>query len=209
MIEALLEKLNNNINLVQCIVQISISLVAIGIPAIIAIVAIRKTAKESRISSVHNYMVDCIIDSIRIINRPLKLLEGISNKVFYERIPERDFIETAYDRYWREIKLISEEFSIIQNKQKFLLPNKLYRVMQKLINRLNEAREESKHLMPKNKVYPDTDDLKTIIKEANKLYVEFVNTARGYIGIDNLASLKNNNIGNILQHIEGERSDYE
>ena len=208
MLETLFEKLNSNINLVQCIVQISISVVAIGIPAIVAIVVIRKTAKESRISSVHNYMVDCIIDSIQIINRPLKLLEDISNKVFYERIPERNFIETAYDRYWGEIKRISKEFSILQNKQKFLLPNELYKVMQKLINILNKAREESKHLMPDNNVYPDTENLKKIIKEANKLYVGFVNTARDYIGINNLASLKNNNIGNILQHIEGKRGDY-
>jgi len=209
MMEVLLKKLNNNIYWAQWIFQILISLVAIAIPAIVAIFAIRKTAKENRISSVHNYMVDCIIDSIRNIKRPLKLLESISNKVFYESVPEGNFIETAYDRYWREIKPISEEFSIIQNKQKFLLPKKLYRIMQKLIDRLNKAREESKHLVPKNKVYPDTEDLKKIIKEANKLYVEFVNTARGFIGIDNLTSLKNNNIGNILQHIEDERGDCE
>ena len=191
-----------NINWVQWIAQTLISLVAVGIPAIIAIVVIRKTARENRVSNVHNYMVDCIIDSGRNIKRPLKLLESISNKVFYGSVPEGNFIETAYDRYWREIKSISEEFSTIQNRQKFLLPNRLYAIMQKLINKLNEAREESKHLMPEDKVYPDTTELKKIIKEANKLYVEFVNTARGYIGVDNLTSLNNNSAGNILQHIE-------
>ena len=150
----------------------------------------------------HNYMTDCIIDSIRVINRPLRLLEDISNKAFYEEIPKRDFIETAYDRYWREIKSISEKFSIIQNRQKFLLPNELYTIMQKLIDKLNESREESKHLIPENKVYPNTDELKKIIKEANNLYVKFVNIARAYIGVDNLTSLNNSNAGNILQHVD-------
>ena len=191
-----------NINWVQWIVQMSISLVAVGIPAIIAIVVIRKTARENRVSNVHNYMTDCIIDSIRVINRPLRLLEDISNKAFYEEIPKRDFIETAYDRYWREIKSISEKFSIIQNRQKFLLPNELYTIMQKLIDKLNESREESKHLIPENKVYPNTDELKKIIKEANNLYVKFVNIARAYIGVDNLTSLNNSNAGNILQHVD-------
>ncbi len=98
-----------DINWLQWIVQMSISVVAVGIPAIIAVVAIRKTARENRLSNVHHYMTDCIIDSIQIIKKPLGLLEDISNKVFYIKIPERDFIETAYDRYWREIKSISED----------------------------------------------------------------------------------------------------
>ncbi len=200
--EALFGQLSNNINLGQYVIQILVPLVGIIIPAIVAIAAIRKTAKESRISNVHNYMVDCIIDSIWIINKVLKLLEDISNKVFYGSVPEGHFIETAYDRYWREIKSISEEFLIVQNKQKFLLPNKLYTIRQNLIDSLNKAREETKYLKPENKIYPDTNNLKKIINEANKLYVEFVNTARSYIGVDNLSSLKNNNIGNILQHNE-------
>lgn len=191
-----------NINWVQWIVQTLISLVAVGIPAIIAVVVIRKTASENRLSNVHNYMIDCIIDTIQIIKRPLKLLGDISNKVYYEEVPKENFIETAYDRYWREIKSISKEFSIIQNRQKFLLPNKLYTIMQELIDKLNEAREESKYLEPKDKIYPSTDKLKKIIKEANKLYAEFVNTARDYIGVDNLTSLNNSSAGNILQHIE-------
>jgi len=194
-----------NVNWDQWIVQTLISLVAVGIPAIIAVVTIRKTASENRLSNVHNYMIDCIIDTIQIIKRPLKLLENISNKVFYEEVLGEEFIETAYDRYWREIKSISESFSTIQNRQKFLLPNKLYTIMQKLVDKLNEAREESKCLKPEDKIYPNTDKLKKIIAAANKLYVEFVNTARGYIGVDNLTSLNNSNVGNILQHVEANK----
>ena len=74
--------------------------------------------------------------------------------------------------------------------------------MQKLIDKLNEAREESKCLKPKDKIYPNTKKLQKIIADVNKLYVEFVNTARGYIGVDNLTSLNNSNDGNILQHVE-------
>lgn len=74
--------------------------------------------------------------------------------------------------------------------------------MQKLIDKLNKSREESKYLMPENKIYPNTDELKKIIKEANNLYVKFVNRARAYIGVDNLTLLNNSNAGNILQHVE-------
>jgi hypothetical protein len=59
--------------------------------------------------------------------------------------------------------------------------------MQKLIDKLNEARGEAKCLKPdKNNAYPDTQGLEKILKEINSLYVDFVHEARVYIGVDAL-----------------------
>ncbi len=114
-------------------------------------------------------------------------MDDISRKVFYARVPENKFIETAYARYWREIQNLSQEFDINQSKQKFVLPKELYEKMQRLIDKINKAREVAKHLTPDgNNVYPDTEGLKPIIKEINSLYVDFVHTARNYLGVDKL-----------------------
>ncbi len=164
-----------------------IPILGILITTLVSIVAIRKTAEANRISNIHNEMLQCIIDSVVNIRKVSTLLDDIARKTLYFRIPEREFIETAYDRYWREIQNISKEFNINQSKQKFVLPKKLYEKMQELINKLNEARNEAKFLKPDgNNIYPDTKKLGEILKEINFLYVDFVHEARVYVGVDAL-----------------------
>lgn len=162
-------------------------ILGILITTLVSIVAIRKTAEANRISNIHNEMLQCIIDSVVNIRKVSILLDDISKKASYFRFPGHEFIETAYDRYWREIQNISNEFNINQSKQKFVLPKNLYERMKKLIDKLNEARGEAKCLKPdKNNVYPDTQGLENILKEINSLYVDFVHEARVYIGVDAL-----------------------
>lgn len=162
-------------------------ILGILITTLVSIVAIRKTAEANRISNIHNEMLQCIIDSVVNIRKVSILLDDISKKASYFRIPGHEFIETAYDRYWQEIQNISNEFNINQSKQKFVLPKNLYERMQKLIDKLNEARNEAKCLKPdKNNAYPNTQGLEKILKEINALYVDFVHEARVYIGVDAL-----------------------
>lgn len=162
-------------------------ILGILITTLVSIFTIRKTAEASRVSNIHNEMLQCIIDSVVNIRKVSILLDDISRKASYFRIPGREFIETAYDRYWREIQNLSKEFNINQSKQKFVLPKNLYERMQKLIDKLNEARNEAKCLKPNNNnVYPDTQTLGEILKEINSLYVDFVHEARVYVGVDAL-----------------------
>jgi len=164
-----------------------IPILGILVMTLVSIVAIRKTAESNRISTIHNEMLHCIIDSIESIRKVRLLLIHISRKVVYSKLPENKVIETAYDRYWREIKDISEEFNLQQSKQKFVLPKDLYAKMQDLIDKINEAKSKVKYLEPdKNHFYPNTEDLETIVKEINSLYVDFVHEARVYIGVDAL-----------------------
>lgn len=164
-----------------------ITILGILVMTLVAIVAIRKTAEANRISNVHEEMVHCIIDSIESIRKVRILLIHISRKVVYSKLPENKVIETAYDRYWREIEDISKEFNLQQSKQKFVLPKDLYAKMQDLIDKINEAKRKVKDYEPdKNHFYPNTEDLETTVKEINSLYADFVHEARVYIGVDAL-----------------------
>ncbi len=164
-----------------------VSILGILVTTLVSIVAIRKTADANRISTIHSEMLQCIIESIGSIKKMRNLLDGISRKAKYFCLPENKFIETAYTRYWRQVQTISQEFNINQSKQKFLLPKKLYDKMQQLIGKINEARNEAKNLEPdENNIYPDTGILKSIVKEINSLYVDFVHEARVYVGTDAL-----------------------
>lgn len=164
-----------------------IPILGILVTTLVSIIAIRKTAEANRVSAIHNEMLHCIIDSIESIRKVRVLLYNISRKTSYFRLPNNQFIETAYDRYWREIQDISEEFNLNQSKQKFVLPKKLYEKMQKLIDKINKAKNEVKDLKPdQNNIYPDTQELEKIVKEITSLYVDFVHEARIYVGADAL-----------------------
>ena len=94
-----------------------ISILGILVTTVVAIYSIRKTAEANRVSTVHNEMVQCVIDSIIKMRMIRNLLNAIANRVSYYRLPEQELIETAYTRYWREIQAISANFKIIQAKQ--------------------------------------------------------------------------------------------
>jgi len=178
-------------------IETGIPILAMIITALVAVYSIRKTAEENRVSAVHNEMTQCITDSIIRMRMVRKLLNDIANKVSYYRFPEDELVETAYDRYWREIQTISTESKLIQAKQMFVFPRELYEKMQNLINKTNEAREEAKHYNPQvNDFTPGDNELKKIVKEINSIYVDFVNTARRYVRVDALdpISAKNEKI---------------
>jgi len=177
--------------------EAGIPILGILVTTLVAIYSIRKIAEENRVSAVHNEMVQCIIDSIIKMRIVRKLLNDIANKVSYYRFPEHKLIETAYDRYWREIQTISIEFKLIQAKQMFVFPEKLYGKIQNLINKTNEAKEEAKHYNPQaNNFTPGDNKLNKIVKEINSIYVDFVNDARRYVRVDDLdpISVKSENI---------------
>jgi hypothetical protein len=165
------------------------AILAMLVAAVVAIKSIQRTAEANRISTIHSEMLYCIIDSISCLRKAASLLEDISRKAVYYRVPNNEFVETAFDRYWREIQEISEKFNLIQTKQKFVLPGKLYNKMQKLIDKINEGKDEAKILQPQDNIYPDTDKLKGIVNEINKIYVDFVHSARVFLGVDALGPL--------------------
>ena len=171
-----------------------ISILGILVTTFVAIYSIRKTAEANRVSTVHNEMVQCVIDSIIKMRMTRTLLNEVANKVSYYRFPENELIETAYTRYWREIQTISTEFETIQAKQMFVFPKDLYEKMQTLINKTNEARDKAKHYNPEtNNFTPGNNSLSEIIKQMNIIYVDFVNDARRYIGASALTPMSVNN----------------
>jgi len=174
--------------------EMGMAILGVLVTTVVAIYSIRKTAEANRVSTVHNEMVQCVIDSIIKMRMTRNLLNEVANKVSYYNLPENKLIETAYVRYWREIQTITTEFKIIQAKQMFVFPKSLYEKMQNLINKTNEARDEAKHYNPEtNNFTPGNNSLSECIKEINKIYVDFVNDARRYIGASALAPISVNN----------------
>ncbi len=168
---------------------LTIVITAIGIftTTIIAIRTIRKSAIESRVSKIHTEMTSCIIETVFIINEVLTLLREIAGKVFYESIPEGNPIGNAYNRFWGTIDDYSSKLKEIQAKQRIVFPRELYKECQKLIKKLNEARNISRDLKPdKNNIYPDTSQLIPIVNDTISLYTDFLNIGRKYSGADKL-----------------------
>lgn len=150
---------------------------------LVAIWLVRKTAEANRITNTYSGMKSCLIETVLILDKVLTLLDGVARKVVYYRVPEKEAIETAYDRYWREIGFLAVRFKEMQSKQKLILPAKLYSRIQELIKEINSARELAKGAVPNEKhIYPDTSELQEKVKSATSQYKDFINNARSYLG---------------------------
>lgn len=167
-----------------------IPIIGILVTTLVAIYSIRKIAETNRVSNIHLEMTSCLISTISILDRAISLLDDISRHVVYYRVPEQKIIETAYDRYWREIKDLSDKFKKIQSKQKLVFPSELYNNIQDLLKAINNARELVKHVSPdENNLYPDTQELQKEIEIVASKYKNFINRARCYLGTDEISPI--------------------
>jgi len=124
---------------------------------------------------------------VRLSNAQIILLDGIARKAFYNKVPEEEFIEDAYARYWREIGNLSDQYKSIQARQKLVFPSKLYKETNHVIKKLNEARKFARYAAPdQNHVYPDTSDLQQAVGDAATEYRNLVNYSRTYLGTDKI-----------------------
>ena len=161
----------------------TISIIGIIATAGIAIYSIRKTAEASRVTNTYSEMKSCLMETVLILDKVLTLLDGVAKKVVYYRIPEKEIIETAYDRYWREIGPLAGQFKEMQSKQKLILPARLYGCIQELIKEMNFARELAKSAVPReNHIYPDTSELQNKMGKVALRYKAFINDARHHLG---------------------------
>jgi hypothetical protein len=161
--------------------------IGIALTTGVAIYSIRRTVEEMRLSNIHVEMCACLVDTVRVVHESITLLDGIARKACYNKIPEEEFIENAYTRYWREIGKLSDQYKSIQAKQKLIFPSNLYEEINGVIKKLNEARESARYAAPdQNHIYPDTSDLQQAVSNAATAYRNFVNLSRIYLGTDKI-----------------------
>jgi len=172
------------------LIETQISILGILATTWMAVYAIRKTAEANRISNTHSEMLSCLIETAFVLHESISLLDDIGRHVIYSDIPEEKIIETAYDRYWKTIGALSKEFKKLQSKQKLVLPINIYLNIQKVIEKLNNARELAKYSKPdENNIYPDTTELNKAITEAFGEYRKLINLSRKYSGPNALTPL--------------------
>lgn len=167
-----------------------ISLLGIIATTVVAIVTIRKTGEENRLSDIHSEMRECLVESIRHLTCALNLLDDVANKVTYSMFPGDRIVETAYARFWREINDISGKMAELLPRNRLLLPRELLDDLNVLVDQLNEARGLAKYVEPNDlHVYPDTTALRQAVDQTGASYRHFINRCRQYIGSDRLAPL--------------------
>jgi len=169
------------------LVTAAVGIVGIIATTIVAMYSIRKTAKESRVTSIHTEMLSCLVDTALLFSKLLNYLNEVSQKVVYQSIPDGADFGSAYQRYWQELGNISKKFKVIQAKQRFVFPKEIYKKTQDIIKGLNEARELAKDANPQSN--PDTTTLIRKVATVNTTFKEFLNLSRSYIGTQELGPI--------------------
>jgi len=173
--------------LLSVIILATVSILGILITAVIAIISIRKTARESRVSTVHEKMSSCLVPTFDIAWEMIHLLDHVANRVYYRTVDTGEFKETAYDRYWRELDRLTGENRTLFSQQQLYFPNEIVETLEEIDQLLNKARYEVKKVKPNEKhVYPDTSNVESVMEKARPLLKRFKEQARAYIGSDEL-----------------------
>lgn len=174
-------------NLLSVIILATVSILGILITAVIAIISIRKTARESRVSTVHEKMSSCLVQTFDIVWEMMHLLDHVAHGVYYRKVDTEEFKETAYDRYWRELDRLTEENRALVSQQILYFPKDLLEELKEIDKLLNKARYKVKEVKPNEKnLYPNTSDVQSVIDEARPILMSFRERARAYIGSDKL-----------------------
>ena len=171
-------------------IEYFLTIAGIIVTTIVAIYSIRKTAISNRISSVHSEMLNCMVEGTTYIRETISLLEAISKNVVYYKLPGKKYVESAFDRYWREIEPIANSFNKFQSKQKFLFPKALYEIMQEIIIKLNEAKKLVRALDSNSSTFAtDSKPLRDKVAEIEQIYVDFIHSSRQYLGVDKISPI--------------------
>ena len=165
-------------------------ILAILSSAIVAIYVMLHTAREVRLSYVHEAMCKCLVRTLGLVRVQLDLLGDISSKVVYKNFDNTSINETAYDRYWKKIGTMAKEYSELIPEQRLFLHEDVYESLTGLVDSLNKANNLAKNCKPSNEnIYPDVSELENVVAEAVVAYLTFVNKAREFVGADELTRI--------------------
>ncbi|MFH1428919.1 MAG: hypothetical protein ABIH39_04155, partial [Candidatus Margulisiibacteriota bacterium] len=172
-------------------VPLIVNIIGTVIVAGVAIYSIRKTAEESRVSNVHNEMVQNLILNLGFIYEILELLIDISNRVTYELYRDGKNTETAYKRYWAKIDDIGNRSKELLCSRILLFPELINTKMGDIFKVISEAMNNVNNIKMKNDSYPETDGyhikkLKEHVEQLIPMYQDLLNLCRGYSGTDSL-----------------------
>lgn len=179
----------SNSNLIQETISAHISsipgIIGIVVTAYVAIRSIKKTAEENRVSAVHASMCTTLIETTALLSKVLRVLREVAANKHYRTSTSGEFIETAYDRYWKVVEIIPMDYRKLVSQHRLYLPDELWQKLRKIHRTMNEAKEAVEGVKPdENHIYPNTDEVRAVADKAEKLFDEFINLARAYIGPD-------------------------
>lgn len=162
---------------------------------LVAIYVMLRTAREVRLTYVHEAMCKCLAHTLGLVRLQLDLLGDISRKVVYRNFSRGVITETAYDRYWNKIDLISKDFSELIPEQRLFLHKEVYESLTILVDLLNDANGLAKGCKPDDRhAYPNTSELVKTVEKAATAYRVFVNQAREFIGADELTKISSSKL---------------
>ena len=164
------------------IARLVATITSIAIPALVAIRSIRGVAEESRLSSVHSEMRSCLIKAVDILGRALDLLDAVSRNVTYRNILTQEPIETAHQRFWREIDPLVTKYKKLTSSLRLLLPKDLTEKLRVLVGKINTAKNFAVDSTP-------SPELRNAVEDAGRHYRDFINACRAYIKADELKPL--------------------
>ena len=164
-----------------------VAILSILTTAIIANYSIRNTSKETRVSTTHEKMSSCLVQTLDIIWETMHLLDDVANRANYYTFDTEEFIETAYERYWKNLSRLTEDNRALVSQQILYFPKKLVNTLKEINQLLNELRYEAKNVKPNDKhIYPDTSNIKSVMEREKPLLRDFREQARAYIGSEDI-----------------------
>jgi len=167
-----------------------IALIGMVVAACVAIVNIRKAARESRASMTHLKMIEALQENVSFFRRSLILLGNVSNKIIHTNKHKEVNNENAIDRYWKEIDELKKRYENVAPQLQLFLPKELFKLSKSILSDLNKARDIVNRTNPiPTSPNSDTTELRELLDIINKDYFQFLEDSRSVIGTNVLGSI--------------------
>ncbi len=162
----------------------------------IAIFSVRVTAKQNRVTFIHEKMTACILETLDLYQSVFTHATAVGLRIAY-LAPEENGqkSESAYERYWRNLGNWASTSTKLYAKQLLFFPRALLR-QAKILNRsFNKIRNIISNLEPEytgeSFIYPEDDyGLAEHLEKTKRQLDEFVNAGRAFVGSDMLKSFQ-------------------
>jgi hypothetical protein len=169
-------------------IELIVSIGAIIITAIVAIVSIKKTTLSSRASVTHNEMLATLIESVGLFRALIHMLGNVALGVVHVD-DKKNVEEYAVDRYKRVVDDFVKKYEEVGPKIQLFLPVDLFTQHQTVLKQVNGVRSYifDNNVHPQQN--PNLSALRDMMDILNNEFFEYIQLARHYLGTDSLVGI--------------------
>ncbi len=172
--------------------ELIVDLIALSI---VLFYCIHKISNLHKKSPLHAEITAITIELLIGINVIRLLLNQIAMNVVYTRALDEKVVDSAYAKYWDDIKSLFTGLQTKRGRANVLQQDEVLENLNAVLNLIHLTIEQARSIKPDcDYVFPDSKELKTMVEELDLKYINLLGSCQHYIEIEHIAKRSTDSI---------------